>query len=159
MSADDTYKQKKQFVEEVSLLIEESGKPRISGQIMGWLMVCDPPEQSFSDLVEHLEVSKGSVSNMTRMLVQSGLIEKVRLPGERQIHFRIKEGAWVDVLEKELESINSLKNISDKGLKILKKEPGTDKSRLKEMNKFYKFAEKNLPRLIEEYKEEHFDQV
>lgn len=159
MSVDEIYKKKKQFVEEVSLIIEESGKPRILGQIMGWLMVCDPPEQSFFDLVEHLEVSKASVSNMTRMLLQLGFIKKVRLPGKRQIHFRIKEGAWVDVLEKQLESIYALKNLSDRGLNILEKEPNTDKTRLKEMNKFYKFAEKNLPRLVEEYKEEHFDEV
>lgn len=157
MDKKDTYTEKQKFVEELSLLIEESGKPRISGQIMGWLMVCDPPQQSFSDLVEHLQVSKASISNMTRMLLQAGLIEKVRIPGERQIHFQIKEEAWVDVLEKELESIHSLRDLSKKGLELLKEEPETDKSRLKEMHRFYTFAAKHLPTLIEEYKKEHFD--
>lgn len=156
MSDDEIYKKKKQFVEEISLLIEETGKPRISGQIMGWLMVCDPPEQSFSDLVEHLGVSKGSVSNMTRMLLQTGLIEKVRLPGERQLYFRVKESAWVNMLEKKIESIHALTALSDRGLNILEEEPNTDKSRLKEMKRFHEFAMENIPKLIEKYKEEHY---
>jgi len=157
MASDDLYEKKKQFVEEISLLMEESGKPRIAGQIMGWLMICDPPQQSFSDLVEHLDVSKASISNMTRMLLQSGLIEKVRIPGERQIHFQIQEKAWVNVLENQLENINALRKISSTGLDLLEEDPDTDKTRLRKMNKFYQFAEKNLPKLIHQYKKEHFD--
>jgi DNA-binding transcriptional regulator GbsR (MarR family) len=155
MSADNSNSKKKEFVEKVSLVIEEIGQPRISGQIMGWLMVCDPPKQSFSDLVEELGVSKASISNMTRMLLQAGLIEKVRIPGEREIYFQIKEGAWVGVMEKHLESINSLQRISKEGLELLEEDPDTDKSRLEEMNKFYQFAEKNMPQLIEQYKKEN----
>ena len=155
MSGEDIYQQKKQFVEEVSLVIEELGQPRISGQIMGWLMICDPPKQSFSDLVEHLGVSKASISNMTRMLLQAGLIEKVRIPGEREIHFQIKDGAWISMMENHLKSINSLRKISKEGLELLEGDPDTDKNRLKEMNKFYQFAEKNMPKLVEQYKKEN----
>jgi len=157
MADDNIYEKKKHFVEEISLLMEESGKPRIAGQIMGWLMICDPPQQSFSDLVEHLEVSKASISNMTRMLLQSGLIEKVRIPGERQIYFQIQDKAWINVLENQLENVNALRNISASGLELLEEDPDTDKTRLQEMNKFYKFAEKHLPKIIEQYKKEHFD--
>ena len=157
MSSDDLYEKKKQFVEEVSLIIEEIGQPRIAGQIMGWLMICDPPQQSFSDLVEHLGVSKASISNMTRMLLQGGLIEKVRIPDERQIHFQIKDGAWISVMENRMKSINSLRKVSQKGLELLENDPDTDENRLKEMNKFYQFAEENMPKLIEQYKKKHLE--
>lgn len=148
---------KKQFIEELSLVFEERGKPRISGLIMGWLMICDPPEQSFADLVEHLQVSKASISNMTRMLLQAGLIEKTRIPGERQIHFRIKEGAWSDVLKSEMDLIYAMREISKKGLELIKDETGTDRSRLAEMHKFYEFAANRMPCLIEEYRAKHYD--
>lgn len=157
MSSDDLYEKKKQFVEEVSLIIEDIGQPRIAGQIMGWLMICDPPKQSFSDLVKHLGVSKASISNMTRLLLQAGLIEKVRIPGERKIHFQIKEDAWINVMENHLRSVNSLRRISNEGLKLLDEDPDTDKTRLEEMNKFYRFAEKNMPKLVEQYKKEHLE--
>lgn len=148
---------KQKIVEEIGLAIEESGKPRISGLIMGWLMVCDPPHQSFSDLVENLQISKASVSNMTRMLIQSGLIEKKRIPGERQIYFQIKKTAWVDILKSELTLIHSLQELSEKGLEIMKDEKETDKSRLKEMNNFYSFIAQRLTKTLDEYKQKKSD--
>ena len=85
------YSDKIEFVNDFSLKMEETGHPRIYGQILGWLLICDPPEQSFTDLMENLNISKASVSNITRILIETSLIEKVRISGERQIHFRIKK--------------------------------------------------------------------
>lgn len=157
MGSKKTYQEKKEFSEEFSLIFEKNGKPRIYGLILGWLLICDPPQQSFSELVEHLQVSKSSVSTMTRMLLQAGLIKKVRLPGKRQIHFQIKEGAGTDVLQNELELITSLRQISEKGLQLLDNEPDTDQARLKKMLNFYTFAANQLPCMIQNYKTEKND--
>ena len=48
------------FVEEFGRLLEEEGAPRIAGRILGWLLICEPPYQSFNDLVGVLGASKGS---------------------------------------------------------------------------------------------------
>jgi DNA-binding transcriptional regulator GbsR (MarR family) len=45
------------FVDDFSLKMEQIGHPRIYGQILGWLLICDPPEQSFSDLMNNLNIS------------------------------------------------------------------------------------------------------
>lgn len=151
MGSDDLYLKKKKFIEEVSLAFEESGKPRIFGLIFGWLMICTPPEQSFSDLVEHLEVSKASISNMSRMLLQAGLIEKTRMPGEREIYFRIKNEAYRDVLRSELKLLFALRSISAKGLDLIDEEPDADDGRLREMHNFYTFASESLTKMLDEY--------
>lgn len=141
------------FLENLSLKFEEDGEPHIAGLILGWLLICDPPEQSFSDLVNELQVSKGSVSNMTRHLESKKLIEKVRLPGKRQIHFRIKHGAWEEVMKKHLEIAQKLYDIASNGLDLLAEEPNERKDRLKEMQEFFYMASCRLPDLIKEYQE------
>lgn len=146
------YGQKIEFVEKLSLLYEEQGHPRISGQILGWLHVCEPPEQSFSDLVENLQVSKASISNMTRLLIQGGLIERVRKQGERQIHFRLVDNIWCNFMEKRLEFLFSMRKLS--ALYIDEGGENEDLQRVREMHEFYKFASGTIPKLIEEYRKE-----
>lgn len=140
------------FIEEMTLKMEEAGLPRIACQILSWLMICSPVHQSFSDLIENLEISKASVSNMTRLLMQMGLIEKVRIHGDRQIHFQIKDQAWVDLLKIQTQQVFDLMKISQKGIDLLADKKEVSTLRLEEMNKFYSFLSKEMPELIERYK-------
>jgi DNA-binding transcriptional regulator GbsR (MarR family) len=134
--------------------MEQIGHPRIFGQILGWLLICDPPEQSFSDLMNNLNISKASVSNTTRMLLEAGFIKKVRLTGERQVYFRMQKGALIGFMERQLGIIHQLKEISEEGLSIIQDE-NADSSRLNEMNTFYTFLDSEIPTLIEKYKKDN----
>lgn len=149
---DKVYETKRAFVDEVSLIFEEQGHSRISGQILAWLHVCKPEAQSFNDLVEHLNVSKASISNMTRLLLQAGFIEKVRMPGERQTYFKLVDHAWCRVMERQLEIMSRLRDVSAKYKSELKDEGEDDIDRLHEMHDFYKFVTEHFPESIEAYK-------
>jgi len=146
------YSNKSDFVEAFSLKIEELGHPRIYGQILGWLLICDPPHQSFPDLMENLEISKASVSNVTRMLLERGLIEKIRIKGERQIYFKLKDGSIIDFMQKQLRLALDLEKITDKGLELIANDKKTDPQRLKRANNFHHFLAKQTEELIENYK-------
>ncbi|MCG2589857.1 GbsR/MarR family transcriptional regulator [Rhodohalobacter sulfatireducens] len=148
------YKNKKEFVEDFSLKIEEFGHPRIYGQILGWLLICEPPHQSFSDLTENLGISKASVSNTTRMLLERQLIEKVRLEGERQIYFKLKKGSLIEFMEKQLQLTLDLESITAKGLKFAKEEKNIETDRLQKANDFHQFLAEQTKGLIENYKKE-----
>ena len=65
------------FVEDVGLLLEQGGILAWPGRIVGWLLICDPPHQSTSQLAQVLGASKASISTMTRLLIQMGLVEQV----------------------------------------------------------------------------------
>ena len=70
------------FVEELGVLLElEAGAPRMVGRVLGWLLVCEPPEQSAAELAERLQASRGSISAATRLLLRMGMIERVRTRG------------------------------------------------------------------------------
>lgn len=146
------YSNKSDFVEAFSLKVEELGHPRIYGQILGWLLICEPPHQSFPDLMENLEISKASVSNVTRMLLERGLIEKIRIKGERQIYFKLKDGSIIDFMQKQLRLALDLEKITDKGLELIANDKKTDPQRLKRANNFHRFLAKQTEELIENYK-------
>lgn len=146
------YKTKKAFVEEVSLIFEQQGHSRISGQILGWMHVCEPQSQSFKDLVNHLNVSKASISNMTRLLLQAGFIEKVREPGDRQTYFKLADYAWCKVLERQLDIMSQLRDVSAKYRNELQNEGIEEIERLNKMHDFYDFVTDHFPESIDEYK-------
>lgn len=100
------------FVEMVGRFWESWGQPRTAGRILGWLMICDPPEQSSADLGEALDASAGSVSTTTRQLMQVGLVDRVTFPGDRASYFRLHEHAWIQVMQARLEGIRGLHQLA-----------------------------------------------
>ncbi|HCD50957.1 MAG TPA: MarR family transcriptional regulator [Balneolaceae bacterium] len=149
-----SYENKIDFVEAFSLKVEETGRPRIYGQILGWLLVCEPDHQSFSDLMENLNISKASVSNITRILLETGLIEKIRVPGERQIHFKLKKGALSDFFQRQVNIVTDLTQILNSGLELLNKEGETDTTRITRAVEFHSFLAREIPLLMEKFNSE-----
>ena len=47
-----------------------------------------------SELAEGLQVSAAAVSTSTTFLLQVGLVEKLRLPGERRDRYHLPDDAW-----------------------------------------------------------------
>ena len=66
----------------------------MTGRVLGWLLVCDPVEQTAAQLAEALEASAGSISGATGMLVRAGLVDRMHIRGERADRFRLRPEAW-----------------------------------------------------------------
>jgi DNA-binding MarR family transcriptional regulator len=139
------------FVEELGVLLElEAGTPRMVGRALGWLLVCDPPEQSASELAEMLQASRGSISTATRVLLRMGLIERVRFRGERVDRFRVQPEAWDEFFWRD-EQFKTPRRVLQVGLDALAGEPPTRRARLEELDAIYAWWEERMPRLREEY--------
>jgi hypothetical protein len=139
------------FVEELGVYFElEAGTPRMIGRTLGWLLVCDPPEQSAAELAELLQASKGSISTATRVLLRMGFIERVRLRGERFDRFRARPEAWDDYFWRQ-EQFNEPRRVLRLGLEALGDEPSERRARLEELDSLYAWWEERMPALREEY--------
>jgi DNA-binding transcriptional regulator GbsR (MarR family) len=154
MDREQRWFQEKHFVEDVGLLLEEGGLPRMAGRILGWLLICDPPHQSTKELAETLQASKGSISTMTRLLIQLGVIERVALPGQRRDHFQIKPGGWSQMVMRDIAEISTGYQLAERGLQLLDGRPVESQERLKEARDLYAFLEREYPRLIERWEKE-----
>lgn len=86
-----------QLVEQMALICEKEGMPRIGGRIFGYLLATD---QTFSleDLAERLQASKASVSTNARMLEQFGMIRRVSVLGDRRDFYRVQDDPWEQML-------------------------------------------------------------
>lgn len=128
-------------------MFELVGFPRMSGRIFGWLLISDPPQQSTGELATGLQASKGSISTMTRLLIQIGLIERVSIPGERRDYFQIKPHAWSQLTKQRIAQITSFRQLAEKGLSLLEGSSPPLQERLQEMRDIHAFWERELPLL------------
>ena len=151
MNRDQTDVKEEQFVEDVGIYYEQLGMPRMAGRMMARLLICDPPHQSMQDLAHYLQASKGSISTSSRMLIQAGIMERIRFPRDRNDYYRIKENVWSRMFKTQLDRTIEFKEFIRKGLDILKRAPDTKKDRLTEMLAFYKWLETEMPRMMDRW--------
>jgi len=148
--------EEKQFAEEVGIVFEQTGMPRMAGRILGWLLISNPPHQSTEQITEALIASRGSVSTMTRLLIQLGLIERISLPGVRCDYFRLRSDAWQHMIGRGLtEEIRMVRQLAVHGLELLGDKTPVTRKWLEEMVNVYTFLEKEFPALLDRWEREH----
>ena len=148
--------EEKNFVEEVGVVFEQTGLPRMTGRVFGWLLISDPPYQSSAELSEVLMASKGSISTTTRLLIQIGLIERFIIPGVRHDYFRLRQDALQRTIRHGLEDeIKMFRELAEQGLKLMRDEASIRRQWLEEMHDRYTFLEREFPALMERYEERY----
>ena len=145
----------KRFVEEVGICFEQMSLPKMAGRILGWLFISDPPHQSIDELAEALMASKGSISTMTRLLIQFNLIERFSLPGIRHNYFRIRPEGWHYLARQRADQIKVMRQICERGLELLEGKARGNREWLEEMRDMYAFFEREFPVLLERWEREH----
>jgi DNA-binding transcriptional regulator GbsR (MarR family) len=141
-----------QFVDATGELMAKSvGLPRMTGRVLAWLLVCDPPEQTAAQLAEALDASKGAISGATGMLVRNRLVDRLHIRGERADRFRIRPEAWDDQISDP--SIDRARQVVAMGLEALDGEPPLRRARLEELDAFYAWYQSRIPVWSEEWQE------
>lgn len=155
MATESIPPQHKRFIEDMGILFEESGMPRMAGRIFGWLLMCDPPHQSSAQLAAVVEGSKGSISTMTRLLISRGLANRMTMPGDRNTYYGIVHGAWSEVLERHMSQIADWRKAAERGIRLMESSGAKDIGRLEEMRDIHAFFERELPVLLKRWEQEH----
>ena len=144
--------EERSFVEEVGVVFEQTGLTRMAGRVFGWLLISEPDYQSPSELAEVLMASKGSISTTVRLLVQTGLIERHIIPGERHDHFQISKDALRRTVRHGLEGeIKLFRSLAQHGKELFKNEDSARRRWIDEMYGRYAYLEKYFPVLMERY--------
>ena len=151
MGSDTTRGDLQGYLERWGMLFELLGATRMMGRILGWLLVCDPPEQSAGDIAEAVGASAGSVSTTTRALTQAGMVERLGIPGERSAHFRVRSGVWGQLLRKRMSYIVSMRDLVEEGLEFGRERSEESRLRLRELGSYCSFIERELPGFVEHW--------
>ncbi|HJQ28692.1 MAG TPA: MarR family transcriptional regulator [Rubrobacter sp.] len=146
--------EKRKYVEEFGLLFGQFGLSRMLGRVLGVLMISDPPERSAEELAEELGASRGSISQTTRSLIQMSLVQRWSRPGERRDYFRIKPGAWHEIMRREMEALASFRKTAERGLELLDSDAPDARRSLEEMRDFYTYWEREMPAVLDRWERE-----
>lgn len=140
------------LVEEYGLWFNQlSGMPRMGGRVLGWLLVCEEPGQTLQELAENLRCSMGSVSTMTRMLEDKGLVERVSHPGERRLRYRIRLDAWSKTWEDQIQRVRKLQDLAERSVAVLGGASDERRERIETLRHHADFYAEQLPRILESW--------
>ena len=112
-------KQLQDWVEQVAMYLARDGVPPIAGRILGWLMICDPPEQSAAQISAAVGASRASLTMNLRLLTSMGFLTWRTRPGDRTMYYRMADDAWQAVVRRQIAGIASFLDITRQGLDLL----------------------------------------
>jgi len=81
------------FIDTLGFMWEGYGFPRGMGRIFGLLLVSTRP-LSAEEISDSLRISRSGVSTDTRGLLSIGVIERIRVPGDRTGYYAFSAQAW-----------------------------------------------------------------
>jgi DNA-binding transcriptional ArsR family regulator len=139
------------LAEEFGLLYEEMGGTRMAGRMSAWLLLCEPPVQSLTQIAEALGVSKTAVSTTARSLLQAGLVERVSEPGRRGDYYRYAPGHMDSVLR--LDRIDVFRRLVHRCLDLVadRDQGQSNYALLHDLSDFLDFLKIELPGLVERW--------
>lgn len=139
-----------EFVEEMGLIFQAEGLPRIAGRIFGRLVLCGGPF-SLSDLALHLKASRGSISTNTRLLENIGLIERTGVAGDRQGYYRLAPDPYTRLLEGSIQRITKAHETVRRAQQRVPKGQTAAHGRLEELGDFYSKTITGFEAILEKF--------
>ena len=139
------------FVEEMGQYLASYGMTPMAGRMWGWLLVCEPPEQTAAEIAEALQASRGAISGTARILATAGMIRRTTRRGDRREYFSAPPEALDSMLSSASSTYRRLREIAERGLAATAGYPPAARARLEEFRDVIGFVERELPLLIERF--------
>jgi hypothetical protein len=109
------------FVEEMGQTLAGYGMTPMAGRMWGWLLICEPPEQTAADIAEALQASRGAISGTARILTSAGRIYR------------------------------QFREMAERGLTAMAGRPPESRARLQELRDVFAFVEQEVPAVVDRF--------
>lgn len=110
--------EQREFIDDFSALWDQFGGNPAQGRILALLYVSERAEMNATEIVEALGISRGSVSQTTRQLVQLRLVQRVSKPGDRRDYYRVDPNAWSEAARADRTRIGPFLKVLRRGITI-----------------------------------------
>jgi DNA-binding transcriptional regulator GbsR (MarR family) len=126
--------------------------PPMVGRLIGYLAVCDPPEQSIGELADALLASRSAITNAVKVLETMRLIRRTRVAGDRMDRVRLDpsspQAMGLDTTEYE-----EMRELVREGLEVVRHAPAERQALLLEWSEFTDFVLEQVTRMQREWLE------
>jgi MarR family len=141
-------------VEQLALVFNDWGFPRMPSRVLITLMAADEDALTAAELAERLEVSPAAISGAVRYLGHIGLLQKVPTPGSRRDRYRLPLDPWYEAGSLRDGYMGQVIASAGAGVTALGPDsPGGQ--RLARMRDFFGFLQGELGGLLEKWRAEN----
>ena len=138
------------YIEEFERVFEDAeNMPPMAGRLLAYLMVCNPAEQTFEELQLALGASVGSISTMSQLLLDRGLISRFRPSNSRRDYLRIHPNMPMRLLQDNIRSALIMHDLAEEGIRLVPE----DNTRVKNFHELYGLLVEEMPKLIDQWEE------
>jgi len=137
-----------EFVEEMGQFLASLGMTPMAGRMWGWLLICEPVEQTAAEIADALQASRGAISGTARLLANAGLVRRSTKQGDRREYFSAPAEALDSMLMSAASLYRQMRRIAERGLAAIESRPAESKARLEEFRDVMGFVEVEVPRVI-----------
>jgi Predicted transcriptional regulators len=127
------------------------GFPPMAGRLLGYLIVCDPPEQTIAGLAEALMASRSAITGAMKLLEAYQLVIRSRMAGERVDHFSI-DPARIEPKGFDATIHREQAELMREGLALLPDDSSIRRAVLEELAALADFLSERLPELADEWR-------
>ena len=139
------------FVEEMGQFLGSIGMTPMAGRMWGFLLICEPPEQTAGQIAEALHASRGAISGTARLLAGAGLIRRSTRPGDRREYFSAPPEALDSMLASASAIYRQMREIAERGLAATTDRSTSARARLEEFRDVMAFVEREVPLVISRF--------
>ncbi len=126
--------------------------PPMVGRLIGYLAVCDPPEQSIGDLADALLASRSAIANAVKTLETMHLIRRTRVAGDRMDRVRL-DPTSAQAMGLDTSEYEEMRELVREGLEVVRDAPAERRVLLLEWAEFSDFVIEQVQRMKQEWLE------
>lgn len=138
-------------VDRLSAMLEAVGFPHNIARVYAALTLAEGEGLSTSEIMAELGISKASVSNAMQFLMSADLVERYRVRGSREAHYRILKGRWGDILARKFAATSYVRKVTEEALASTNSDKARE--RLEEMRDVYAFFETEFADVMQRFNE------
>jgi DNA-binding transcriptional regulator GbsR (MarR family) len=139
------------FVEDMGQVLAGYGMTPMAGRMWGWLLICEPPEQTAGDIADALGASRGAISGTARLLAGAGMIRRSTRRGDRREYFSAPPEAIDQLIASAGRIYRQMRELMERGLTAIDDRPPASRARLEEMRDVMAYIEREVPAVMDRY--------
>ena len=132
--------------------------PPMMGRLLGYLAVCDPPEQTIAELADALLASRSAITAAVKALETLHVIQRSRSAGERMDRIRIDLSS-PQAMGMDSTEYQELGQLAREGLEVLQDAPLERRAVLLEVSAFADFLVEQMVRFEQDWQERRAELV
>jgi DNA-binding transcriptional regulator GbsR (MarR family) len=132
-------------------LLASYGMTPMAGRMWGWLLICEPPEQTAAEIADALQASRGAISGTARILATAGMIKRSTRRGDRREYFSAPPETFDSFLEGAGRIYRRFREMAERGLVAIADRPESSRARLQELRDVFAFVEQEVPVVVDRF--------